>query len=160
MDLYIKQKIFSLKDKYSVCNELGEPVYTVEGELFTWGAKIHLYDLMGRELYYIKQKVLTFLPEYEIFVGEQFCARIKKEFSFFTPRLNVQSSYGDFEIEGGFMEMDFSIYHNGQVFGEIHKKWLSWGDTYCLTVANPENAAFFTSMVIAIDNCMHNESNQ
>ena len=63
MNLYIKQKIFSLKDKYNVCNELGEPVYSVEGELFSWGAKIHLYDLNGGELYYIRQKVLTFLPD-------------------------------------------------------------------------------------------------
>ncbi|MBW7573937.1 LURP-one-related/scramblase family protein [Caproiciproducens faecalis] len=160
MNLYIKQKIFSLRDKYNVYDELGDPVYAVEGELFTWGAKIHLCDLMGNELYYIQQKLFKFLPEYEIYTGNQFCARIKKEFTFFTPRLNVQSSYGDFEITGSFMEMDFIIQRNGQVFGEIHKKWLSWADTYCLTVTNPEDAAFFTSLVIAIDNCMHNESNK
>ena len=159
MNLYIKQKIFTLADKYSVYNESGEPVFSVEGELFSWGAKIHLYDLNGMELYYIKQKVLTFLPEYEIYVGDDFCARVKKEFSFFHPRLNVQSSYGDFEIEGRFMEMDFDIQCNGQSLGEIHKEWLTWGDTYCLSIVNPENAAFFTSLVIAIDNCLHNDSN-
>nr|WP_319488002.1 LURP-one-related family protein [uncultured Caproiciproducens sp.] len=160
MNLYIKQRIFSLKDKYSVYNEFGEPVYSVEGELFSWGAKIHIYDLKGSELYYIKQKVLTFLPEYEIYTGEAFCARVKKEFSFFTPRLNVQSSYGDFEITGSFMEMDFDIQCNGQIFGQIHKQWLTWADTYCLTVEKPEDAAFFTSLVIAIDNCLHNDSNK
>lgn len=160
MNLYIKQRIFSLKDKYNVYYESGEPVYSVEGELFSWGAKIHLYDLNGSELYYIKQKVLTFLPEYEIYTGDSFCARVKKELSFFTPRLNVQSSYGDFEIVGSFMEMDFDIQRDGQIFGQIHKQWLSWGDTYCLTVEKPADAAFFTSLVIAIDNCLHNDSNK
>jgi len=159
LNLYIKQKIFSLGDKYSVYNEAGEPVYNVVGELFSWGAKIHLYDLIGTELYYIKQKVFTFLPEYEIYVGDQFCARVKKEFSFFSPRLNVQSTYGDFEIEGHFLEMDFDIQCNGQSIGQIHKEWLTWGDTYCLSIVNPDQAAFFTSLVIAIDNCLHNDSN-
>ena len=158
LNLYIKQKIFSLVDKYSVYNEFGEPVYNVQGELFSWGAKIHLYDLNGTELYYIKQKVLTFLPEYEIYKGESFCARVKKEFTFFNPRLNVQSSFGDFEIQGSFWEMDFDIQCNGQSLGEIHKEWLTWGDTYCLSIVDPGNAAFFTSLVIAIDNCLHNGS--
>lgn len=160
LNLYIKQKVFSLVDKYSVYNEFGEPVYKVEGELFSWGAKIHLYDLSGAELYYIKQKVFVLLPEYEIYKGDTFCARVKKEFTFLRPRLNVQSSYGDFEIEGQFMEMDFNIQSNGQSLGNIHKEWLTWGDTYCLSIANPENAAFFISLVIAIDNCLHNDSNK
>jgi uncharacterized protein YxjI len=158
LNLFIKQKIFSLKDKYSVYNEFGEPVYQVEGEFLSLGAKIHLYDLNGRELYFIRQKVFTFLPEYEIYQGEAFCARIKKELSFFHPILDVESSWGKLVIEGSFMEMDFSIFCNGQSLGEIHKQWLTWGDTYCLSIVNPDNAAFFTSLVIAIDNCLHNHS--
>ncbi len=31
--LYIKQKVFSWKDKFSVYNAFGEDVYRVEGEL-------------------------------------------------------------------------------------------------------------------------------
>ena len=160
MNLYIKQRIFSFADKYSVYNEFGEPIYNVEGELFSWGAKIHLYDLNRTELYFIKQKIFNFFPEYEIYKGDTICARVKKEISFLRPKLDVQSSYGDFEIEGSFMQMDFEIQCNGQNLGEIHKQWLSWGDTYCLSVVNPDNAAFFTSLVIAIDNCLHNDSNK
>jgi uncharacterized protein YxjI len=61
MKLYIKQKVFSLRDKYNVYNEAQQPVFTVAGE-FSIGAKIHLYDLLGVELFYIEQKLFRFLP--------------------------------------------------------------------------------------------------
>ena len=49
MKLYIKQKIFSWNDKFSVYNEVGEERYFVEGELFSWGKKLHVYDHARRE---------------------------------------------------------------------------------------------------------------
>lgn len=157
MNLYIKQKVFSWNDRYQVYNENGQPVFEVEGELFSWGAKIHLYQ-NNHELFYIQQKLMRFLPEYEIYAGEQLCARVKKELSFFVPKLNVESAYGNFVIQGEFFNMDFSIWCNEQQVGEVHKEWLSWGDSYCLSVNRPENGAFFTSLVIAIDHCIHNEN--
>lgn len=38
----------------------------MEGEIFTWGKKLHLYDGRGRELAFIEQELLTFLPKYHI----------------------------------------------------------------------------------------------
>jgi uncharacterized protein YxjI len=121
LELFIRQRVFSLGDKYDVYDERQEPVYHVQGELFSWGAKIHLYDLGGSELFYIRQKLLAFLPEYAVFQGENFCARIKKELSFFHPRLSVESSFGDFEITDNFMDMDYEITRDRIPMGEIHK---------------------------------------
>jgi uncharacterized protein YxjI len=157
MELYIKQRVFSLGDKYDVFNEMQQPVFHVQGEIFSWGAKIHLYDMMGNELFYIKQKVFAFLPEYSVFQGETQCARIKKEFTFFKPKLNVESSFGNYQISGEFMNMDYVISRDGTAIGEIHKKWLSWGDTYLLLIYNPADAPFFTALAIAVDNCLHND---
>lgn len=157
MELYIKQRVFSIGDKYDVYNEQQEPVYHVQGEVFTWGAKIHLYDLAGREMYFIRRKLLSFLPEYAVFQGDIFCARIKKELSFLSPRLSVESSLGHFDVVGNFVDMDYEITRDGTPLGEIHKKWLSWGDTYLLSIRNNKDAAFFTALAIAVDNCLHND---
>jgi hypothetical protein len=62
MKLYIKQKVFTFGDKFSVYDENGDERYYVEGEVFTFGKKLHLYSLGGRELAYIEKKLLTFLP--------------------------------------------------------------------------------------------------
>ncbi len=160
MELYIKQRVFSIGDKYDVYDERQQPVFHVQGEIFTWGAKIHLYDMAGNELYFIQQKVFAFLPEYSVFQGENLCARIKREFTLLRPRLNVESAFGNFQISGEFWNMDYYISRDGQPMGEIHKKWLSWGDTYFLSIYDEKDAAFFTALTIAIDNCLHNDRNR
>ena len=46
MKLYIKEKVFSWGDKFTVKDASGRDKYVVEGEVFTWGKKLHIYALM------------------------------------------------------------------------------------------------------------------
>ena len=57
MKLYIKQKVFSWVDRFTVFDETGADKYHVEGEFFSWGKKLHVTDLTGREIAFIQQKV-------------------------------------------------------------------------------------------------------
>lgn len=159
MKLYIKQRIFSLGDKYDVYDENQNIVFDVKSELFTIGAKLHLCDTRGQELYYIKRKLTFMLARFEIYRNNSLCATISQEFALFRAKLNVESSLGNFTINGDFMSMDYEISRNGQYFGSIHKKWLSWGDSYELDIPDAEDAGFICALVIAIDNCLHNENN-
>lgn len=156
MNLYIKQKMFSLTDKYKVYDENENIYFDVESEFLTMTPKLHLLDMNGRELFYIHKKFTFMMAEYEIFQGERLCAVIHQQFRFFAAKLDVESDYGSFEIEGDFMGMDYSIRCNGVLIGEVHKKWMSWSDCYELQIPNAEHAAFFCALVIAIDNCLHN----
>lgn len=158
MKLYIKQRIFSLGDKYDIYDSNNNVVFDVESELFTIGAKLHLLDTSGNELYYIRRRITFMLARYEIYSMNNLYAVVSQEFSFFKSKLVVESSYGDFEINGDFMSMDYEITRNGLYFGSVHKKWLSWGDSYELDIPNNEDVAFFCALVIAIDNCLHNEN--
>jgi len=160
MKLYIKQRIFSLGDKYDVYDANENVIYDVQSELFTIGAKLHLYDTQGRELYYIKRKLTFMLAQFEIYQNDRLCATISQEFALFHSKLNVDSSMGNFSIDGDFMSMDYEITRNNQYFGSIHKKWLSWGDSYELDILDADNAEFLCALVIAIDNCLHNEKNR
>ena len=157
--LYIKQKVFSFGDKYNIFNEAGQPVFTVQGEVFTFGAKIHLYDATGAEIFFIQQKLFRFLPEYHIYSGNTLRAIIKKQFSFFTPKLNIQSEFGDYTFVGNLFGMDFSILLDDITVGELHKIWLSWGDSYELSINNDNDIPLFCALSIAIDHCIHNENN-
>jgi uncharacterized protein YxjI len=157
MILYIKQKIFSFTDSYNVYDESLQAIYKVDSEFLAFLSKIHLCDLYGNELFFIKKKLTFILAEYEIYKGDTLYAEVKKEFSFFNPRLTVTSPFGGYQIEGNFFAMDFSIFCDGILLGTISKEWLSFGDSYKLDIADANNAAFFTALVIAIDNCIHNE---
>ena len=63
MKLYIKQKVFSWKDRFTVKDADGNDRYTVEGEFFSWGRKLHVYNMAGREVASIQQEVWTWLPK-------------------------------------------------------------------------------------------------
>ena len=159
MKLYLKQKIFSIKDKYNIFDVNENLVYHVVSEFFTIGAKLHLYNKHEQEEYYIKRRITFFLAKYEIYKNDVLCATVSQELSFLRSKLNVNSTYGNIGIKGNFLSMDYEMTRDGQYFGSVHKKWLSWGDSYEIDIPNEEHAGFMCALVIAIDNCLHNGNN-
>ena len=157
MYLYIKQKWMSWTDKYKVYDADGNLYFDVQSEFMTMTPKLHLMDLSGRELFYIHRKFTFFMAQYEIYQGEHLCAAIQQRARMFSARLDVTSDYGDFEIEGDFIGMDYTIYCDGRCIGTVHKKWMSWSDCYEMEIPDEQDAAFFCALVITIDNCLHNE---
>ena len=112
MKLYIKEKVFSWGDKFTVKDAYGEDKYIVEGEVFTFGKKLHVYDRSGREVAFIKQEVWSFLPRYYVFCGDRQIAEIKKEFTFLFPRYTIEGL--GWEIDGSFMANDYQITKQGR----------------------------------------------
>ncbi len=159
MNLYIKQRIFSIGDKYDICDEEQNSVYFCQGEVFTLGNKLHLYNKEGEEVAFIKQKLLTFMPQFEVLMNGEIVATIKKEFTFFYKKINIESTYGKFQIEGNFWDHDYSIYCNDQLLGTIKKEWLTWGDVYNLHTNTDEHSEFFVALTLAIDCILEGERN-
>ena len=149
MKLYIKQKVFSWGDKFTVKDATGRDRYYVEGEIFTFGKKLHVYDRNGREVAFIKQEVWSFLPRYYVFCGDRQVAEIKKEFTFLFPRYTIEGL--GWEIEGSFWEHEFRIVRNGRVIATMEKQWMTWGDSYLLTVADSADEIPALAVVLAID---------
>ena len=89
MNLYIKQRVFALTDTFSVCDEAQRVLYTVRGEFLSFGKKLHIYDAGGQECGFVSQKLLSFLPRYQIFVNGALSAEMRKEFTFFRQEYTV-----------------------------------------------------------------------
>ena len=149
MKLYIKEKVFSWGDKFTVKDAYGEDKYIVEGEVFTFGKKLHVYDRSGREVAFIKQEVWSFLPRYYVFCGDRQIAEIKKEFTFLFPRYTIEGL--GWEIDGSFMAHDYQITKRGRKIVTISKEWMTWGDSYELDIADPADELVALAVVIAID---------
>lgn len=90
----------------------------------------------------------------------EYCAVVKQRLSFLKPRLDVSSAYGDFEIEGDFMALDFAIRCNGTEVARVSKKFFSFTDRYGVEVYGNADPAFIATLVVAIDNCLHNGSSE
>ncbi len=149
MKLYIKEKVFSWGDKFTVKDDAGRDKYVVQGEVFTWGKKLHVYDMLGKEVAFIKQEVWSFLPRYYVFCGDRKVAEIKKEFTFLFPRYSIDGL--GWEIDGSFMAHDYEITKAGRAIVTISKEWMTWGDSYELDIANPADELVALAVVLTID---------
>ncbi len=149
MKLYIKEKVFSWGDKFSVKDTLGNDRYTVVGEVFSWGKKLHVYDMAGREVAFIQQKVWSFLPEYSVSCNGEEVAKIQKKLSFLFPRYTINGL--GWEISGNFLAHEYSITQNGAPIVSIQKEWMTWGDSYELDILNPKDEIVALAVVLTID---------
>lgn len=149
MKLYIRQKVFSFKEKFTVKDEYGQDKYMVEGEFFSLGKKLHIYDMAGNEVAFIQQKIFSFLLRYFVFVGDRQIAEIVKQFSFFTPKYDVLGL--DWQVRGDFTAHDYEVTDNGRPVVIIHKEWMTWGDCYELNIAPGAEEIVALATVLAID---------
>jgi len=157
MKLYIKQKVFSIGDKFTVRDEYGEDRYRVEGEVFSFGRKLHVYDMSGAEVAYIEQKVWTWMPCYQVYVQGRHAAEIRRKFTWFHPSYEITGPA--WTVEGSFWEHEYEV--NSPTHGtivRITKEWMTWGDSYELDIANPADELLALSVVLTIDCVMAAQS--
>ena len=149
MRLIFKQRFFSWFDSYDIFDERENVIFTVEGKM-SWGHCLHILNARGEHIATVKQKVLTFLPRFELYEGEEYVGCITKEFSFFKPNFSVDCN-GWF-VDGDFWEWDYRIADaDGDTVASISKELFRMTDTYVIDVVNEEDALHALMVVLAID---------
>lgn len=149
MKLIFKQRFFSWFDSYDIYTESGETAYTVKGQL-SWGHRLKIYDAADREIGTLQERVLTFLPKFEMYLGNQYMGCVKKEFTFFVPKYTIDCN--GWTVDGNFMEWDYQIADaNGRMIATVSKQVLNWTDTYVLDIAESQNVLCVLMLVLAID---------
>lgn len=149
MKLLFKQRFFSWLDSYDIYNEVGETVYTVKGQL-AWGHCLKIFDRMEREVGTVRERVLTFLPKFEMYLGQQYLGCICREFSFFHPRFTLDCN--GWQVYGDWMEWDYSVTdRTGKEIATVSRELWHWTDTYTLNVADPADALGVLMVALAID---------
>ena len=157
MRLLFKQRLFSWFDSYDIYDEQGNTLYVVKGQL-AWGHCLKIFDAYGQEVGTVKERLLTFLPKFEIYLGDTYLGCIKKEFSFFKPSYDID--YNGWHIEGSFMEWDYDITDTtGNTVASISKEILHWTDQYVIDVVDENDALIALMFVLAIDaeKCSRND---
>jgi uncharacterized protein YxjI len=156
MKLYMRQKVFSWNDHFTIKDESGLDKYIVEGELFSWGKKLHILDLDGRERAFIQQKVWSFLPRFIVYVNGIEVAQIVKKFTFFLPKYTVEGL--NWEVEGSIFAHDYQIIKSGKTLVSIFKEWMTWGDCYEINIEPGTNELVALAVVLAIDCVLESNS--
>ena len=149
MKLIFKQRLFSWLDSYDIYDEAGNTVYTVRGQL-SWGHCLKIFDAWDREVGTVKEKIFTWRPQFEMYLGDRYVGCIRKEFTLFRPQFTVDCS--GWQVQGEIFEWDYTVLDAaGRQVATVSKEVLRWTDTYVLDIRDPADALGVLMLVLAID---------
>lgn len=153
MKLLFQQRIFSWFDSYDIYDENNGVQFVVKGRM-AWGHRLEIYDAQERFLGRVQQEVLTLLPRFVLYEGEEVLGEIRKEFTLFTPKYQMDCK--GWQIEGDWLGWDYQITDaSGRIVATVSKQLWNFSDTYVLDVANPADYLHVLMVALAIDaaNC-------
>lgn len=156
MKLYIKQKVFSFGDKFTVKDAQGNDKYFVQGEVFSWGKKLHIFDNAGREVAFIKQEVWSLMPRFYVLIDNEVVAEIVKKFTFFVSEYTIDPM--GWKVYGQIMDHDYEIKKGNKTVVRIRKEWFTWGDSYELNIADEKDEILALAVVLVIDCVIANQN--
>src|SRR5262245_4321478 len=105
MRYMMKQKLFAWGDDFFIKDSSGNDVFFVDGKAFSFRDKLSFQDMQKHELAFIRQRLLSWGPTYEITMGETLAAVVKKHlFTFFRCKFTVDvPGPDDLEAQGSFL---------------------------------------------------------
>ena len=148
MKLLFKQRFFSWFDSYDIYDEEGNTLFKVEGK-FALGHKLEICDRNGTPIATLREKVFSFLPKFEIYIGDEYIGAIVKNFSLFRPSFSVD--FMDWTVKGDLFEWDYSIYNGESNVATVQKELFNFTDTYTIDVRDSADALPALLVVLAID---------
>jgi uncharacterized protein YxjI len=161
MRYIMTQRFFSFADSFTIRDEHGNDAFMVEGHVFSFGHKLSFCDTKGNEMAFIQQRLMTFRPSYEIYVGDQLYAVVKKQlFTFFNCRFDIEVMDGSLiEVEGNIFDHEYSITVGGKPVAAVSKEWFAFRDTYGIDVRPGEDDILMLSIAVTIDLMCHDDNN-
>lgn len=163
MQLQVQQKALALGDTYDVTDAAGNLVFKVKSRLISPVAhKKYIKDARsGKTLMTLKRKFFSWGKTYIVksSSGEKKAKINQPPFSF---KLNLNiSGYGNnLAVQGELFSANWTLFEDGAPVGSVSKTFQNakdmFVDRYFLDVVNPQDAAFFTTVVIAVDNMRYN----
>ncbi len=156
MRMLFKQRFFSWMDSYDIYDENGNTLYTVKGVL-AWGHCLKIFDAEGGYQGMIKEKVFSFMPRFEVYLGESYAGMIRKEFTFFRPKFDIDIN--GWRVEGDWLEWNYEVLAGNRVAASVSKELWRLTDTYQIDVERDEDALMSLMVVLAIDAAKCSQAN-
>jgi uncharacterized protein YxjI len=153
----MKQRIFAWGDDFTIKDDAGNDAFLVDGRAFSIGHKLSFQDMSGDELAFIRQKLLSWGPSYEISRnGERVATVTKKLFTLFRCRFSVDvPGPDDLEAQGSFLDYDYKFTRGNKTAAEVSKRWFSLRDTYGVDIADGEDDVLILASTVVIDMVCH-----
>ncbi|MDR0832057.1 MAG: LURP-one-related family protein [Bacillales bacterium] len=159
MKLYIKQKVFTWGDKFTVKDEQGQDIYQVKGKVISFGKSLKIYDIKTNTIVAkIRQKLFHVMAHYKVSITDQKPFMVVKRLKLFTPSFKVKALKWD--VDGDFLAHDYTVTSTNEMIMKLNKRYVSWGDSYELNITKEENQLACISIAIVADAVMSSNASR
>lgn len=155
----IREKVWTIRDRYVIRDPDDVELFHVEGELMSFGKKLTLSTADGRELARIEQKVFAWRPTYFLRRSGRPEARIRRMYRpIFKPRFEIEAP-GEPSIvaSGNLWAHEFEFQRGSKRIGLVSKKVFSWADSYGVEIDDEEDQVLLLAAAVVIDLVIHEQ---
>ena len=106
--------------------------------------------LLSAAITFIVGQLLTLLPRFDFYIGDERVGTLKREFTFLSPAYDLDCC--GWRVTGNWLEWDYQILRrDGSTAAVIRKELFHWTDTYTIETEYDEDALCALMVVLAID---------
>ena len=158
MQFRLNSNLLTLGSNFEIWDEKDELAFVVRGKILSFGHDLTLETPQGVEVARIKQRLMNFMPTYEMYLGEKHYATITRKFSWFKKRflLDVPGP-NDYEVEGDFWNYEYEFRRKSGVVARVFRKMWSMTGVYEVDIAKGEDVVSVLAAVVVINLCNRNE---
>lgn len=155
--LLINQKMFTWRDQFNIYDGFQNVKYSVKGEFTSIKHHLHIYDVTGREIAFVKEKLMTLRPsaileshptDFELEIDGKKVGKLRSKWSIGRRKYTLNNGWN---IEGNVIGWKYKITFKDKIIATISYKPLYWGNTYFITFPEGENEPLILMIVLAID---------
>jgi len=149
----IREKFFGLGQDWDITDEHGRPVLRVDGKAVSLRDRMVLRDPDGREVAEVRRKLVSMRPTYEVEIGGEEAARIRKKlFTPFVDRYTVDiPGPDDLELVGDLFDHEYTVRRGDTIVATVSKAYFTMRDTYAVDVAAGQDHVLILASVLALD---------
>jgi uncharacterized protein YxjI len=153
----LRQRLISIGEDFTIEDERGNTVYTVDGKVMRIRETFVIEDRAGNEVATIREKKLAIRDSMSILRGGETIATIRKALiSPFRDKFGIDVAGGeDMVAQGEILEHEYEIRRGDAVVGRVSKHWFTLRDTYGVETAPGEDDGLILAIAVAIDEMAH-----
>ena len=151
MKLVLKEKVFTLKERFNVHRRAGTAALQRGGQVLLLGPSVRRGGCQRHARAHIQQKVLALLPRYFITCDGMEEMELKGHLNIIHPHYTLETPDGDWEVRGDFLHHEYTIQKGEETIATVARKWFSFGDSYALDVAEDKNVVPALCVMVALD---------
>ena len=154
MKLMMKERKFTIRDSFKIQDENGKDKYQVTGDILSTSKTLHIKNMEGNEVAYIKEKLISFKPKFYFYVEGEQVGEIVKDRALIGSKYHISGV--DWKIKGDTSDHKYSIMSNKETIVSVKKKRLSLVSTYVFDIEDETNEIPALAAVLAIDYVTNN----